>query len=610
MRKTLLNIGNSYLFTGIVVAIDKDFGYEVLDDEWSADDGTQPHAVTGVENEDYVIASSAQTVAYNPWGKVSGISEGDDLRNYMNYYNEFTDYDCNGNVTRLLRGGLTNNLNGTFGLVDNLWMTYEGNRLVSVRDSAFHFTYANATDFDGVRGQEYPLTYDNAGALVSDAGRGIARTDYDLCGNPVRIQFTDGSVTRYIYSAAGEKLRVTYLTAVPNITVPIGGTRELSPSEILSADSTDYLLGGTLTMRNGRIDKYLFDEGYCQAAKYASIPVQDTFTFYYFDRDHLGSVRQVVKADRNTNGTVVQRMEYYPSGLQFCDNTTDSDKQPQRYNGKELDKMHGLNTYDYGARQYNPVTARWDRMDPLCEKYYGVSPYAYCVGNPMNAVDADGNIVIPVHGTWSSSDTWGNLDGIINATNNLFGDNKRGHLFKWSGENSIEQRKIAAERLIEQIRQDLSGLDSSESITLVGHSHGGNVSIEAINMMMDMDEFKDRTFNLLTINTPVRDDYQLSKKAQEKVNHVIVYDPKDPVQICGGKTTFGGVSVEIGPAGRVFKKAKNIKVDNPQGIINCKRANNTYLIPGMTYYNPIEIVGIGDFHNSHNRVQDWIKYTR
>ena len=73
MRKTLLNIGNSYLFTGIVVAIDKDFGYEVLDDEWSADDGTQPHAVTGVENEDYVIASSAQTVAYNPWGKVSGI---------------------------------------------------------------------------------------------------------------------------------------------------------------------------------------------------------------------------------------------------------------------------------------------------------------------------------------------------------------------------------------------------------------------------------------------------------------------------------------------------------------------------------------------------------
>ena len=52
--------------------------------------------------------------------------------------------------------------------------------------------------------------------------------------------------------------------------------------------------------------------------------------------------------------------------------------------------MHGLNTYDYGARQYNPVTARWDRMDPLCEKYYGVSPYVYCHDNPVNRIDPDG----------------------------------------------------------------------------------------------------------------------------------------------------------------------------------------------------------------------------
>ena len=39
--------------------------------------------------------------------------------------------------------------------------------------------------------------------------------------------------------------------------------------------------------------------------------------------------------------------------------------QPYKYNGKELDLMHGLNTYDYGARQYEPVTGRWDRVDPL-----------------------------------------------------------------------------------------------------------------------------------------------------------------------------------------------------------------------------------------------------
>ena len=52
--------------------------------------------------------------------------------------------------------------------------------------------------------------------------------------------------------------------------------------------------------------------------------------------------------------------------------------------------MHGLNTYDYGARQHDPILARWDRIDPLCEKYYSTSPYAYCANNPVMLVDPDG----------------------------------------------------------------------------------------------------------------------------------------------------------------------------------------------------------------------------
>ncbi len=52
--------------------------------------------------------------------------------------------------------------------------------------------------------------------------------------------------------------------------------------------------------------------------------------------------------------------------------------------------MHGLDTYDYGARQHDPILARWDRIDPLCENYYSTSPYAYCGNNPSNMVDPDG----------------------------------------------------------------------------------------------------------------------------------------------------------------------------------------------------------------------------
>ena len=235
----------------------------------------------------------------------------------------------------------------------------------SMKKGNLTILYASATDFDGVPGQEYPLSYNGSGSLVSDAGRGIARMDYDRMNNPVRIQFTNGSVTKYVYGATGEKLRVTYQTAVPNITVPIGSVRELLPSEILSTDSTDYLLGGVLTLRNlfvkpneqsdacigsamarkgrmksnGRIDKFQFDEGYCRATAYAGNTSQDSFSFYYYDRDHLGNNRQVILALGN-NGTVVQRMDYYPFGAQLCDGTYDSDIQSHKYNGKELDKMH------------------------------------------------------------------------------------------------------------------------------------------------------------------------------------------------------------------------------------------------------------------------------
>ena len=36
--------------------------------------------------------------------------------------------------------------------------------------------------------------------------------------------------------------------------------------------------------------------------------------------------------------------------------------QPYKYIGKELDRTHGLDWYDHGARHYDPVTGRWNVM--------------------------------------------------------------------------------------------------------------------------------------------------------------------------------------------------------------------------------------------------------
>lgn len=39
---------------------------------------------------------------------------------------------------------------------------------------------------------------------------------------------------------------------------------------------------------------------------------------------------------------------------------------------------------DFGARFYDPFTARWTTRDPLAGKYHSLSLYNYCAWNPVN----------------------------------------------------------------------------------------------------------------------------------------------------------------------------------------------------------------------------------
>jgi RHS repeat-associated protein len=132
----------------------------------------------------------------------------------------------------------------------------------------------------------------------------------------------------------------------------------------------------------------LFDGGYAKADRINSTAYG--YTLFYYNQDHQGNIREVM----NASGNLQQKTNYYPFGGIIADICTEQNIQPYKYNGKELDLMHGLNTYDYGARQYYPILCRWDRVDPLCEKYYSVSPYAYCNNNPVKYIDSDGRIIV------------------------------------------------------------------------------------------------------------------------------------------------------------------------------------------------------------------------
>jgi RHS repeat-associated protein len=113
--------------------------------------------------------------------------------------------------------------------------------------------------------------------------------------------------------------------------------------------------------------------------------------YHYYRRDHLGNVREVMRKYAQSNGVTVQCTQYYPSGLPWAYNSGDNPgEQAYKYGGKEFVEMHGWDEYDSEARWYYPAIMRTTTMDPLAEKYYDISPYAWCGNNPVNAIDPDG----------------------------------------------------------------------------------------------------------------------------------------------------------------------------------------------------------------------------
>ena len=46
--------------------------------------------------------------------------------------------------------------------------------------------------------------------------------------------------------------------------------------------------------------------------------------------------------------------------------------QRYKFNGKELDLVHGLRLYDYGARMYDQILGCWTSVDPMAAKYYHI----------------------------------------------------------------------------------------------------------------------------------------------------------------------------------------------------------------------------------------------
>lgn len=259
-------------------------------------------------------------------------------------------YDMAGNITALKRD-INNVLEA-----DNLTYSYlsggnETNQLQSVSDAS------GDTNPKGYKAGTYAYTYDANGNMLTDASKTLT-VAYNVFNLPRTNTLTSSSATvKYTYDGAGNKLRRSLVNG--------------------STVTTDYVSGIQYT--GNTVDFIQIEDG-------RILTPTTTANYEYTLKDHLGDTR-VTFASSSGGNVATQVDDYMPFGMDLAA-IANSPKNQYLYNGKEW--QDGINLYDYGARFYDPVIARWTSVDPLAEKMRKHSPYNYGFNNPLRFIDPDG----------------------------------------------------------------------------------------------------------------------------------------------------------------------------------------------------------------------------
>lgn len=300
--------------------------------------------------------ADTQAYSYDGFGRYTGAvsySGSSTTPSYANTERGIT-YDASGNLASLTR----HDASGT--TTASLSYERDGNRLLRVSD--------------GVSGSDWSFSYDGGGNLTHDGRTGdyLAVNVLGLTaqvGRKVGISLPTETAS-YSYLADGTKV----------------GAKYSSSNEVRYRGSFVYRKAGTPTPK---LEAVMLPGGMVFVSG-------TTWTPHAVVTDHLGSTRAVANL---SGGTVVERNDYYAFGTKIR-TPTSSATYPQltanrwRYSGKEeQDIVSGLPHLDYGARHYDAFLGSWTTPDPLADKYYGWSPYAFCVDDPMDYYDIDGNII-------------------------------------------------------------------------------------------------------------------------------------------------------------------------------------------------------------------------
>jgi RHS repeat-associated protein len=127
----------------------------------------------------------------------------------------------------------------------------------------------------------------------------------------------------------------------------------------------------------GTLNKdYLAGNHFFNAAT-ANTGKEETYRYFYHP-DHLGSTSYIT----DTNGDVVEHLEYLPGGELLFDLRTTDWFSKYRFTAKEQDSETGL--YYVSQRYFDPSKMPWLSVDQLKAKHPNISSYAFCANNPVN----------------------------------------------------------------------------------------------------------------------------------------------------------------------------------------------------------------------------------
>ena len=346
--------------------------------------GSVPKYNGGISEWEWNHGAGAET---NAWSlSYDDVGRLTDARRFVSgvQTNSFSErsitYDRNSNALTLTRYG-----ENAATPEEILAYSYDGNLLSGISNTGAsggggqytHDANGNMTH-EGLSGLDIVYNEQNLTRRISSGGTTLA--EYEYLADGTKLRALDGGGNGYQYRGSLIYTQTAGQTGSPAITLDCAVTSA------------------------GRIVRENTADG------------SSTYKVQHYLRDHLGSVRAVIDGD---TGTVIEASDYYPfgkriqvtapvsepvGGSQYASEpavapvapatSVASTSSPNRwlFSGKESQSFLYANIplLDFGARMYNPTIARWTTADPLSEKYYGISPYVYCLGNPISIIDPNG----------------------------------------------------------------------------------------------------------------------------------------------------------------------------------------------------------------------------